>query len=94
MTEQAIQRAIIKALEKEGAYVVKIITANRAGVADVVGSYQGRFFAIEVKAERGVVAPLQEYHGQKVLESGGLWGVARSVKEALKIVLDTRVPII
>jgi Holliday junction resolvase len=81
MNEQDIQRKITKWLEKEGAYVVKVIQANRAGVADILCCWKGQFVAIEVKTPRGRVAPLQEYHASLVVKAGGVSMVARSLDD-------------
>ena len=87
MTEQAIQKAITKWLESQGAYVVKVIQSNRAGVADVLCCLDGRFIAIEVKTPRGRVAPLQEYHASLVVKAGGVSMVARSLDDVKKALL-------
>lgn len=81
MKEQDIQRAITKWLESQGGYVVKVIQANRAGVADVLCCLDGKFIAIEVKTLSGRVAPLQEYHQELVGRAGGVAMIARSLKE-------------
>ena len=82
MSEQAIQSKIIKWLEKEGYYVVKTITCNRAGVPDILAcSPAGRFVGIEVKTPTGVVSKLQEVHIRRINEAGGLAMIARSLKE-------------
>lgn len=71
--ESAIQRKIIKYLEQEGAYVVKVVSANKSGVPDIIGCFEGLFFAIEVKTPetKGNISPLQEHNINKVEESFG-----------------------
>ena len=81
MNEQGIQSAITKWLTSKGAYVVKVIQANRAGVADILCCLDGKFYAIEVKTPRGVVAPLQVYHQELVEKSGGIAMIARSLDD-------------
>ena len=73
MKEQDIQRKIIKWLEGEGAYVVKIVSATKAGVPDIICCYQGRFIAIEVKTPKtkNNVSALQKYNLDKVLTAQG-----------------------
>ncbi len=73
MSEQQIQRKIITYLESRGCYVVKVISASKAGVPDIVGCYEGVFFGIEVKTPRtrGNVSKLQEYNLEKIMEAGG-----------------------
>ena len=76
--EQLVQRKIIKYLEARGAYVVKVVTANRAGIPDILACYKGRFIAIEVKRPetKGNVSELQIYNIKKVKEAGGISFVA------------------
>ena len=81
MNEQAIQAKIQKYIKARGGYVVKTITSNRAGIPDLICCVEGKFLAIEVKAEKGVVAPLQEANGVMIEQAGGLWLIARSVED-------------
>lgn len=97
MTEQSIQRAIIKELEKHGCYTVKIVAATKAGVSDIlachpleitqdmVGQTIGAFLSLEIKTPKGRVAPLQEYHIEKVRKAGGTGEILRSVDELKKL---------
>ena len=73
MTEQAIQRAIIKYL-KTISYVVKIISATKAGVLDVIVCYKGRFIAFEVKTpdKKYNVSNLQQHNINEIIKNGGL----------------------
>ena len=48
MTEQQIQKKIIKYLEGKGCYVVNGIFSKK-GIPDLIGCYEGIFFGIEVK---------------------------------------------
>jgi len=89
--ESQIQREIIEYLEKEvGAYVVKVIRANKAGVADIIACvpYQnttqdgitfGYFIAVEVKRKGNKPTKLQQHHLNLVKNSGGVAFVAYSV---------------
>lgn len=78
MKEQDIQRKIIKWLESEGAYVVKVVSATKAGVPDIICCYQGNFIAIEVKTPKtkNNVSKLQRYNLDRVLLAQGLSLVA------------------
>ena len=73
MTEQQIQKKIVTLLEQEGCYVVKVISASKAGVPDILGCYEGMFFGIEVKkpTTMNTVSKLQEYNLDKIRLSGG-----------------------
>lgn len=81
MKEQDIQRGIIKYLISIGAYVVKIVVANRAGVPDIICCVDGRLVGIEVKKKGGVVSALQKYHIKQINDAGGLALVAYSVDD-------------
>ena len=59
---------------------------QRSGVPDIVGVIDGRFFAIEVKADDGRLTRLQEATIQDIERSGGLAIVARSVADINKII--------
>jgi penicillin-binding protein-related factor A (putative recombinase) len=51
------------------------------GVADIIGIYNSRLLAIEVKSARGVLSEHQKIFLQNVKEHGGIAMVARSVEE-------------
>lgn len=70
--EARLQAKIIKALEKEGFVVIKIIVANKAGHADIICcAPNGKFFAIEVK-DNDVPRALQEYQLQRYKDNNGI----------------------
>jgi len=83
MKEQDYQRKIVKFLEGNGAYVVKVITASKKGVPDVLACYKGRFIAIEVKTPQTMngASDLQKYNLACIKESGGFSMVACSVDQ-------------
>jgi Holliday junction resolvase len=61
MSEQQIQSKIIKQLEADGWYVLKIIKSNKNGIPDIVAFRNNEFQFIEVKTEKGVLSELQKY---------------------------------
>lgn len=70
--ESKLQTKIIKALEKEGFVVIKIIVANKAGHADIVCcAPNGKFFAIEVK-DNDTPRALQEYQLERYKKNNGI----------------------
>lgn len=73
MKESLVQAKIIKHLQNRHAYVVKVITASKAGVADLLVCYKGLFIAIEVKApgKLGTQSELQKANATMVRASGG-----------------------
>ena len=87
MSEQAIQRAIIKYL-KTISYVVKIISATKAGVLDVIVCYKGRFIAFEVKTpdKKNNVSDLQQHNINEIVKNGGLAYVVWELKQVKEII--------
>lgn len=72
MTEQQIQSKIIKKLESEGWYVVKLIKTNKNGIPDLLAIKESKTVFIEVKKPKvGVLSPLQDYR-IKELQSHGI----------------------
>ena len=90
MLESAVQSKIIKWLEGEGHYVVRVLSASKAGTPDLIVCVKGsgRFIGIEVKRPSGgVVSPLQKHHIEKIQKAGGIAGVVRSLEDA-KLLID------
>lgn len=81
-SESSIQKAILKLLNaRDDVWAVKTITTNRNGTPDIIASVGGHFVAIEVKAAKGVIAPLQTYQIDLINQTGGTASVARSTQE-------------
>ena len=55
---------------------------GRAGIPDFVGHVAGRFFAIEAKAEKGVLTALQRRQIARLRDTGAAVGVARTGADA------------
>ena len=72
-SEQQIQKKITDWLTKEGYYVVKVVTASKAGVPDILCCVAGKFVGIEVKKPetKNNVSKLQEYNLDSITNSGG-----------------------
>ena len=88
MQEQTIQKSIIKYL-KTVAYVVKIISASKSGIPDLLVLYKGKFIALEVKIpdKKNNVSDLQEHNINEIIKNGGLAFVVwelNQVKEIIK----------
>jgi Holliday junction resolvase len=84
MTEQDIQRKMIKALENEyDAYVVKVISANKAGVPDILACINGKFIGIEVKRPetKHNVSKLQAHNLSMIEQAEGIATVCWSVDD-------------
>jgi len=82
MTEQQIQKKITTYLESQGCYVVKVISASKSGVPDILACYEGVFIGIEVKKPSTIntVTKLQEYNLDKIREADGHSLVAWNVE--------------
>ena len=73
MTEQQIQSKLIKELEAQGYYVIKLIKTNKNGIPDLLAipkKSDVEFY--EVKTSTGRVSKLQEYR-HKELEDHGIY---------------------
>lgn len=73
MTEQQIQSKLIKELEAQGYYVIKLIKTNKNGIPDLLAipkKSDVEFY--EVKTSVGKVSELQKYR-HKELEDHGIY---------------------
>lgn len=70
MRESVIQKQIIKYLESENWYVVKIIQTNKNGWPDLQAHKNGTTIFVEVKSENGVVSELQKYRHEQLTKNG------------------------
>lgn len=68
--ESKIQTRIIKRLESEGCYVIKLILTNKNGIPDLLVLKDGKAFFIEVKRPNEKPRPLQEYRMNELRELG------------------------
>jgi len=81
MSEQKLQAKILKYMTAKGAYTVKVITASKAGVPDIVMCYEGRFYGIEVKIGNNKPSGLQIANLKKIEECGGIAILAYSLND-------------
>jgi Holliday junction resolvase len=70
MTEQAIQRKLIKQLEAEGYYVIKLTVTNKTGIPDLIALKPNEVRFIEVKRPNGKVSKIQEYRIKELRNLG------------------------
>ena len=70
MTEQQTQNKIIKKLESEGWYCIKLIKTNKNGIPDVVALKPDGVYFVEVKKEKGVLSKLQEWRIKELQDFG------------------------
>ena len=72
--EAAVKAKVKKMLDLWGAYYF-MPPANgygRAGIPDIVGCHNGKFFAIECKAGKGKTTALQDRELTRIQEAGGV----------------------
>lgn len=89
MKEQVLQAKVIKKLQTEGAYVVKTISTNHAGVPDLLVCLRGQFLGLEIKAGTEPTR-LQEYNIEQINKAGGIATIVRSVEDVEKIIKALR----
>ncbi len=70
MSEATHQRKIIKKLESEGYYVLKLISTNKTGIPDLLALKPNEVKFIEVKGEKTPVSALQKYRIKELIELG------------------------
>lgn len=101
-SEKAIQNEIMLALSKNGCRVFRanagevktadgrVVKLMPKGFPDITGFRisDGKFLAIEVKNEKGSLRDDQIKFGEFLNKHPVLYGVARSVEEALEIVME------
>lgn len=80
MTEQQLQNKVIKYLQAKGAYVVKVISANRSGIPDLLACYKGKFIALEIKAG-SKLTELQKYNINNIAIAGGIAAEVTDIKD-------------
>ena len=85
--ESKLQSKMLKLLERRGAYAIKVISANKNGVHDIIGCHHGYFFSVEVKFGSNKPSPLQLAHQGLIRKSGGLSIIAWDI-ETVSDLLD------
>ena len=77
--EKNFENRVKKWLREQGFYVIKFYGCGntRSGVPDLLVCANGRFIAVELKAENGIVSKIQFAHLNKIEEAGGIWYILR-----------------
>jgi Holliday junction resolvase len=71
MREQQIQSKRIKELEKEGYYVIKLITTNKNGIPDLIAiPPNSDVIFVEVKQPTGILTKLQKFRIKELNNHG------------------------
>ena len=68
--ESAIQKKIIKQLEKQGYFVLKLIKCNKNGYPDLIALKENETIFIEVKRPDGVLSELQKVRIKELRSRG------------------------
>lgn len=86
--ESRITKTIIKYLRDIGAWAIKKHGSAymRAGLPDIFALVGGRFLALEMKAPRGVLTPIQARSLADLEAHGALVGVVTSVADVEAII--------
>ena len=80
--EQDLQKKIINFLKSLDWYVVKVISANHAGVPDLICcAPTGLFVGIEVKRKGNNTTKLQDYNLEEIGRKGGVSFSCKSMEE-------------
>ena len=85
MKESSIQKKIIDYLHSIGAWTVKTIQCNKAGVPDILCCLEGRFIALEVKTDIGKPSALQLRTIKQINNAGGISAIVRSVDDVKEL---------
>lgn len=101
--ESQLQHKCIKKLDELGIFSVKIITANKRGVPDLICCYKGQFIAIEFKRPDSVgfrqwgykvksaVSEIQKAQGALIQKNGGKFYVVSNEQEFLEVLRSLRI---
>lgn len=68
--ESKIQSKIIKKLEEDDWYVIKLIKTSKNGIMDLICHRQGETMYIEVKRETGILSELQKVRISELQKQG------------------------
>jgi len=83
--ERDIQAQITKYLRNNGIWHVKIITANRNGIPDLICLRKGIFIAIELKRPGHKPTDLQQAELDRIKQAGGFSFCCHSLEEVKAI---------
>ena len=71
--EKKVKVKVVAILKEFGAYYFYPVTGGygASGVPDIVGCYNGKFFAVECKAGKGKTTALQDKNIAQIIACGG-----------------------
>jgi Holliday junction resolvase len=88
MSEQKFNKKVQDYLKAKGAYVIKTIATNRAGVPDMLACYKGRFIGLEGKVGANKASALQLHHIEEIKKAGGIAGVVYTLEDVDSLLLE------
>lgn len=71
MSERDFQKKVIAYLKENKIYHFKTIATNKKGTPDIIGCYNGKFFGIECKSQKGRISNWQLRAHKDIVGSGG-----------------------
>lgn len=90
MSEQQLQAKIIKYIFGIGGYTVKVVTATKSGIPDILACINGKFFAFEVKLPGNKPHALQIANIELIKASGGIAAVVYSLEDVMEVIHDLK----
>lgn len=91
--ESRRSRSIMKELRLQGAFCFKVWGSEHmmAGLPDIIGCYNGRFFGLEVKhpETRENTSVRQRYVMSLIHRAGGIAAVVCTATEALRVIKES-----
>ena len=82
MSEATHQRKLIKKLESQGYYVLKLISTNKTGIPDILALKPNDIKFIEVKGVKTPISELQKYRIKELISFGFDAKIDREVESA------------
>lgn len=89
MLESKISRNIVDKLKASGWFVTKLQTTSTPGIPDLLCIRSGRVVFIEVKQDKGIVSPLQEFRIEDLRKQGMEVRVVRDLNEIIDLLYDS-----
>jgi len=86
VTEQQFNKKVQDLVTSRGGYIIKTISTNKAGVADMLACINGRFVALEGKLEYNKMSSLQIAHHNQVIQAGGLSACVKTLDDVLSVI--------
>ena len=88
MSEQKFNKKVQDYLKAKGAYVIKTISTNRAGVPDILACYKGRFIGLEGKFGSNKASALQLHNIEEIKKAGGIAGTIYTLEDVDALLLE------